>query len=58
MIETRKLRKVYAAPPKQRGGPPPGVPHMDLLVVSAALVVLSFIFWTLGKNAFLKRAVG
>ena len=53
MIETRKLRKVYAAPPKQRGGP-----HMDLLVVSAALVVLSFIFWTLGKNAFLKRAVG
>jgi ABC-2 type transport system ATP-binding protein len=24
MIETRKLRKVYAAPPKQRGGPPRG----------------------------------
>ena len=24
MIETRQLRKVYAAPPKQRGGPPRG----------------------------------
>jgi hypothetical protein len=41
-----------------RGVLTPGVPHMDLLVVSAALVVLIFIFWTLGKNEFLKRAVG
>ncbi len=41
-----------------RGVLTPGVPHMDLLVVSAALVALIFIFWTLGKNEFLKRAVG
>lgn len=27
MIETRKLRKVYAAPPKPRGGPPRGGPQ-------------------------------
>ncbi len=27
MIETRKLRKVYAAPPQRRGGPPRGGPQ-------------------------------
>jgi ABC-2 type transport system permease protein len=41
-----------------RGVLTPGVPHMDLFVVSVALVVLIFMFWMLGKRAFLKRAIG
>ncbi len=35
----------------------PGVPHMDLPVLSAALVGLLLLFWYLGLRAFMKRAV-
>ena len=41
-----------------RGALTPGVPHMDLLVVTIALLVLMFIFWHFGRRAFLKRAIG
>ena len=35
----------------------PGVPHMDLAVVSVALLVLLLFFWYWGLRAFMKRAV-
>ena len=35
----------------------PGVPHMDLTIVSVALLVLLLVFWRLGLRAFMKRAV-
>lgn len=41
-----------------RGTLTPSVPHMDLFVVTAALCVLLFLFWQLGKRGFLKRAIG
>jgi len=36
----------------------PASPHMPLLVVIVALIVVTAIFWTLGMRSFLKRAVG
>lgn len=35
----------------------PAVPHMDLTVVSVALLALLLFFWWLGLGAFMKRAV-
>ena len=35
----------------------PGVPHMNLTVISVALLVLLMLFWNLGLRAFMKRAV-
>ena len=40
-----------------RGALTPDVPHMDLLVVTVALIALLFIFWHFGRRAFMKRAV-
>jgi ABC-2 type transport system permease protein len=36
----------------------PGVPHMSLGVVLAALVVITALFWTLGLRSFERRAMG
>ena len=36
----------------------PGAPHMPLGVVVIALIVITAIFWMLGRRSFLKRAVG
>ena len=36
----------------------PGVPHMPLGIVLAALVVLFAVFWTLGIRSFVRRAIG
>jgi len=41
-----------------RGVLTPGMPHMDLRAVSAALIVIIAIFWTLGLRSFAKRAMG
>ena len=41
-----------------RGALTPGVPHMDLLVVTLALLALMLIFWHFGRRAFLRRAIG
>jgi ABC-2 type transport system permease protein len=41
-----------------RGVLTPGMPHMDLRAVSAALIVIIAIFWTLGLRSFEKRAMG
>jgi ABC-2 type transport system permease protein len=41
-----------------RGALTPGVPHMSLAVVGAALIVIVAIFWTLGIRSFYKRAIG
>lgn len=41
-----------------RGALTPGVPHMDPLVVSAALLALLAVFWTLGLRGFKRRAIG
>jgi ABC-2 type transport system permease protein len=41
-----------------RGVLVPGVPHMPLGVVLAALTVITAVFWRLGLRAFMKRAVG
>jgi ABC-2 type transport system permease protein len=41
-----------------RGALTPGVPHMDLLVVGLALVVLLLLFWHFGRRAFMRRAIG
>ncbi len=41
-----------------RGAFTPSVPHMDLFVVALALTALLILFWTFGKRAFLKRALG
>ena len=44
MIETRALT--------------PGVPHMNMLVVTGALVVLLGVFWTMGLRGVMHRAIG
>ncbi len=41
-----------------RGALTPSVPHMPLVVVVTALVVIVALFWTLGMRSFYKRAVG
>lgn len=41
-----------------RGALTPGVPHMSLAVVGAALVVIAVSFWMLGIRSFYKRAIG
>jgi len=41
-----------------RGVLTPGMPHMDLRAVSAALIIIIAIFWTLGIRSFSKRAMG
>ena len=41
-----------------RGALTPGVPHMDPLIVGAALLALLAIFWTLGVRGFSRRAIG
>jgi ABC-2 type transport system permease protein len=41
-----------------RGALTPAVPHMPLVVVGSALVVVVAIFWTLGMRSFYKRAIG
>jgi ABC-2 type transport system permease protein len=41
-----------------RGALTPNVPHMDLLVVTLALLVLMWVFWYFGRRAFMKRAIG
>jgi ABC-2 type transport system permease protein len=40
-----------------RGALTPDVPHMDMLVVTVALITLLLIFWHFGRRAFLRRAV-
>ncbi|MFI5311318.1 MAG: ABC transporter permease [Gemmatimonadales bacterium] len=41
-----------------RGALTPNVPHMDLLVVTLALLALMLILWYFGLRAFKKRAIG
>jgi ABC-2 type transport system permease protein len=41
-----------------RGVLTPAMPHMDLRAVSAALIIIIAIFWTLGLRYFTKRAMG
>ena len=41
-----------------RGALTPGIPHMPLAAVAAALVVITVAFWRLGMRAFYKRAIG
>jgi ABC-2 type transport system permease protein len=41
-----------------RGALTPGVPHMDLFVVTLALLALMLILWHVGLRAFMKRAIG
>ena len=41
-----------------RGALTPGVPHMDPLAVTLALLALLLILWYFGRRAFLKRAIG
>jgi ABC-2 type transport system permease protein len=41
-----------------RGALTPAAPHMSLGVVILALIVITFLFWTLGMRSFMKRAVG
>ena len=41
-----------------RGALTPSVPHMPLLVVGVALIVVATTFWTLGMRSFYKRAIG
>ncbi|HEY2736553.1 MAG TPA: ABC transporter permease, partial [Polyangiales bacterium] len=41
-----------------RGALTPSMPHMSLVVVSVALVVIAGCFWMLGMRSFFKRAVG
>jgi ABC-2 type transport system permease protein len=41
-----------------RGTLTPGVPHMPLPVVLAALLALLALFWTLGLRSFERRAMG
>lgn len=41
-----------------RGALTPGVPHMDLFVVTLALLALMLILWHFGLRAFMKRAIG
>jgi ABC-2 type transport system permease protein len=48
---------VYAAE-GMRGVLTPQLPHMAILTVVAALLVLTFLFWVLGLRSFMRRAVG
>ncbi len=41
-----------------RGALTPSVPHMPLLVVGVALIVVTTTFWILGMRSFYKRAIG
>ena len=41
-----------------RGALTPGVPHMSLSLVGAALVVIAGAFWIMGIRSFYKRAIG
>jgi len=41
-----------------RGALIPGMPHMPLPAVLAALTVITAVFWRLGLRAFMKRALG
>ena len=41
-----------------RGALTPSVPHMPLVVVGTALLVIVTVFWTLGMRSFRKRAIG
>jgi ABC-2 type transport system permease protein len=41
-----------------RGALTPAAPHMPLIAVIGALVVISAIFWALGIRSFMKRAIG
>ena len=41
-----------------RGALTPDVPHMPLVFVGAALVVIAVAFWSLGIRSFYKRAIG
>jgi ABC-2 type transport system permease protein len=41
-----------------RGALTPAVPHMSLVAVTAALVVLTTFFWVMGMRSFYKRAIG
>jgi ABC-2 type transport system permease protein len=41
-----------------RGALTPGVPHMNAWVVTAALLALLGVFWTIGVRAFMRRAIG
>jgi hypothetical protein len=34
------------------------MPHMSLVVVAAALIVIAVAFWILGMRSFFKRAIG
>jgi hypothetical protein len=40
-----------------RGVLTPNLPHMSLVAVVLALVVISAIFWTLGIRSFIRRSV-
>jgi ABC-2 type transport system permease protein len=41
-----------------RGALTPSMPHMSLIVVSLALVLIAAGFWILGMRSFFKRAIG
>lgn len=41
-----------------RGALTPTVPHMPLIAVVAALVLIASVFWVLGMRSFYKRAIG
>jgi ABC-2 type transport system permease protein len=41
-----------------RGALTPAAPHMSLGIVIVALILITFLFWTLGMRSFMKRAVG
>jgi len=41
-----------------RGALTPSMPHMSLIVVSLALVLIATGFWILGMRSFFKRAIG
>lgn len=41
-----------------RGALTPTMPHMSLVVVAVALVVIAVGFWVLGMRSFFKRAIG
>jgi ABC-2 type transport system permease protein len=41
-----------------RGALTPSVPHMPLVAVVSALIVIATVFWVLGMRSFFKRAIG
>jgi ABC-2 type transport system permease protein len=41
-----------------RGAVTPDLPHMNMLVVIAALCLISLVFWRIGLRAFERRAIG